>query len=287
MYFSRIIFSVCLALTTCSVAAIELTDSLHSLVLDAKQVLTLDNTADFAPTAVSDVETERLGPNSIAVYAPENAGFYSLVLSNNKTSKRLLVIVKKPFNANNKQLNNYQIGLYPAPYKGYTQYSAPNGFIEIFEKDLSRQLTPHVQVKNVICKQVSGFPKYLYINNDGLLMLEDLLTFVQNEGIKVGKFAFISGYRTPHYNRSIGNGKHSRHQYGDAFDLYIDEDGDGRMDDLNGDGKLTIADVDVLYKVFEKFQKQSRYNGGIGRYKPASHHGGFVHIDNRGFTARW
>lgn len=287
MYFSRIIFSVCLALTTCSVAAIELTDSLHSLVLDAKQVLTLDNTADFVPTAVSDVETERLGPNSIAVYAPENAGFYSLVLSNNKTSKRLLVIVKKPFNANNKQLNNYQIGLYPAPYKGYTQYSAPNGFIEIFKKDLTRQLTPHVQVKNVICKQVSGFPKYLYVNNDGLMMLEELLTFVQNEGIKVSKFAFISGYRTPHYNRSIGNGKHSRHQYGDAFDLYIDEDGDGRMDDLNGDGKLTIADVDVLYKVFEKFQKQSRYNGGIGRYKPASHHGGFVHIDNRGFTAKW
>ena len=287
MYFSRIIFSVYLALTTCSVAAIELTDSLHSLVLDAKQVLTLDNTADFAPTAVSDVETERLGPNSIAVYAPENAGFYSLVLSNNKTSKRLLVIVKKPFNANNKQLNNYQIGLYPAPYKGYPQYGAPNGFIEIFEKDLTRQLTPHVQVKNVICKQVSGFPKYLYVNNDGLMMLEELLTFVQNEGIKVSKFAFISGYRTPHYNRSIGNGKHSRHQYGDAFDLYIDEDGDGRMDDLNGDGKLTIADVDVLYKVFEKFQKQSRYNGGIGRYKPASHHGGFVHIDNRGFTARW
>ena len=287
MYFSRIIFSVCLALTTCSVAAIELTDSLHSLVLDAKQVLTLDNTADFVPTAVSDVETERLGPNSIAVYAPENAGFYSLVLSNNKTSKRLLVIVKKPFNANNKQLNNYQIGLYPAPYKGYTQYSAPNGFIEIFKKDLTRQLTPHVQVKNVICKQVSGFPKYLYINNDGLMMLEELLTFVQSEGIKVSKFAFISGYRTPHYNRSIGNGKHSRHQYGDAFDLYIDENGDGRMDDLNGDGKLTIADVDVLYKVFEKFQKQSRYNGGIGRYKPASHHGGFVHIDNRGFTARW
>ena len=287
MYFSRIIFSVCLALTTCSVAAIELTDSLHSLVLDAKQVLTLDNTADFAPTAVSDVETERLGPNSIAVYAPENAGFYSLVLSNNKTSKRLLVIVKKPFNANNKQLNNYQIGLYPAPYKGYPQYGAPNGFIEIFEKDLTRQLTPHVQVKNVICKQISGFPKYLYVNNDGLMMLEDLLSFVQNEGIKVSKFAFISGYRTPHYNRSIGNGKHSRHQYGDAFDLYIDEDGDGRMDDLNGDGKLTIADVDVLYKVFEKFQKQSRYNGGIGRYKPASHHGGFVHIDNRRFTARW
>lgn len=287
MYFSRIIFSVCLALTTCSVAAIELTDSLHSLVLDAKQVLTLDNTADFTATAVSDVETERLGPNSIAVYAPENAGFYSLVLSNKKTSKRLLVIVKKPFNANNKQLNNYQIGLYPAPYKGYPQYGAPNGFIEIFEKDLTRQLTPHVQVKNVICKQVSGFPKYLYVNNDGLMMLEDLLSFIQNEGIKVSKFAFISGYRTPHYNRSIGNGKHSRHQYGDAFDLYIDEDGDGRMDDLNGDGKLTIADVDVLYKVFEKFQKQSRYNGGIGRYKPASHHGGFVHIDNRGFTARW
>ncbi|MGJ8483012.1 hypothetical protein E5N72_09745 [Pseudoalteromonas sp. MEBiC 03607] len=287
MKLSRVIFYLFFVINAQRTLAIELSDTLHSLILDANQVLTLDNTADFTPTAVSDVETARLGPTSIAINAPNNAGFYNLVLSNGKVTKHLLIIVKKPFNSDNKQLNNYQIGLYPAPYKNYPQYTAPNGFIEIFEKDLSRQLTPHVQIKNVICKQVSDFPKYLYINNDGLMMLEELLTFVQNEGIKVSKFAFISGYRTPHYNRSIGNGKHSRHQYGDAFDLYIDENGDGRMDDLNGDGKLTIADVDVLYKVFEKFQKQSRYNGGIGRYKPASHHGGFVHIDNRGFTARW
>ncbi|TMP13492.1 hypothetical protein CWC02_20655 [Pseudoalteromonas sp. S2721] len=78
-------------------------------------MLTIDITAVFTPPEVSDVESERVGPTRIAVYAPENAGLYRLVLSNNKTRKRLLVIVNKPFNANNKQLNNYQIGLYPAP----------------------------------------------------------------------------------------------------------------------------------------------------------------------------
>ncbi|WP_462168920.1 D-Ala-D-Ala carboxypeptidase family metallohydrolase [Pseudoalteromonas lipolytica] len=287
MKFSLVVISTLFACITLPISALELNNSLHSIVMDANEVLTLDNTADFSATDVSDVKTERLGPTSLAVYAPEKAGFYSLVLANSHAERTLMVIVKKPFNAKNKVLNNYQIGTYPAPYKNNPQYNAPSGLIEITEQDLTRQLTPHVQVRNVICKQVSGFPKYLYVNNDGLMMLEDLLKFVQREGIKVTKFAFISGYRTPHYNRSIGNGRHSRHQYGDAFDLYIDENGDGRMDDLNGDGKLTIADVDVLYKLFEKFQKQSRYTGGIGRYKPASHHGGFVHIDNRGFTARW
>ncbi|EWH06878.1 hypothetical protein AT00_03915 [Pseudoalteromonas lipolytica SCSIO 04301] len=287
MKFSLVVISTLFACITLPISALELNNSLHSIVMDANEVLTLDNTADFSATDVSDVKTERLGPASLAVYAPEKAGFYSLVLTNSHAERTLMVIVKKPFNAKNKVLNNYQIGTYPAPYKNNPQYSAPSGLIEITEQDLTRQLTPHVQVRNVICKQVSGFPKYLYVNNDGLMMLEDLLKFVQREGIKVTKFAFISGYRTPHYNRSIGNGRHSRHQYGDAFDLYIDENGDGRMDDLNGDGKLTIADVDVLYKLFEKFQKQSRYTGGIGRYKPAAHHGGFVHIDNRGFPARW
>ena len=47
----------------------------------------------------------------------------------------------------------------------------------------------------------------------------------------------MSGYRTPFYNRSIGNQtRFSRHVYGDAADIYADDDGDGKMDDLDGDG---------------------------------------------------
>ena len=47
-------------------------------------------------------------------------------------------------------------------------------------------------------------------------------------GIDASTFRILSGYRTPFYNRSIGNETHySRHVYGDAADIYVDEDGDG------------------------------------------------------------
>ena len=123
-----------------------------------------------------------------------------------------------------------------------------------------------------------------------LVLLEGLLQSVRNAGYPVDTFGVISGYRTPHYNKMIGNVPNSRHVYGDAMDLYVDQDGDGNMDDLNGDGERNRKDVDLLYEIVQEF-KQNSANlllvGGVGRYYRASHHGGFVHVDARGFRARW
>jgi uncharacterized protein YcbK (DUF882 family) len=113
---------------------------------------------------------------------------------------------------------------------------------------------------------------------------------VQAAGYPVETFGVISGYRTPYYNKQIGNVPNSRHIYGDAMDFFIDLDGDGRMDDLNGDGDNNRADVDILFEIVKEFKRRpenSELAGGVGRYYQVSHHGGFIHVDTRGYKARW
>ncbi len=122
------------------------------------------------------------------------------------------------------------------------------------------------------------------------MLLEGLVGAVQDAGYPITTLGVISGYRTPWYNRSIGNVSNSRHVYGDAFDFFVDLDGDGRMDDLNGTGRHDRADVDLLAGIVDEFMRRpgnAPLLGGMGRYYKTSRHGGFVHADTRGFPARW
>ena len=102
----------------------------------------------------------------------------------------------------------------------------------------------------------------------------------------------VSAFRTPSYNESggdpSGRAALSRHMYGDAMDIAVDNDGDGRMDDLNGDGQVTVADARVIGEAAERVEKaHPELVGGIGIYAPTGAHSGFVHIDTRGYRARW
>jgi hypothetical protein len=223
------------------------------------------------------------------VKAPQTPGFYQIATTHeNLGDGTLQLIVKTPIDTSRvKQFNGYQLNLYPKPYKAYAQYNQPQGLIEINPALENHYLSNIVQIKDVMCKQRSGYPKYLLIDTQGLKMLDDLYQYLIARGLNFSRFSFISGYRTPYYNLMIGNGKHSRHLYGDAFDLYIDENGDHRMDDLNQDGQQNKQDVDYLYQLFLSFLKDNNRRGGVGKYLPNSRHGGFVHIDNRGFNARW
>ena len=100
----------------------------------------------------------------------------------------------------------------------------------------------------------------------------------------------MSGYRTPSYNAAIGNGRYSRHVYGGAADIYIDVDGDGIMDDLNADGVLDRRDAGALYDLVDRLLQDPAHthlHGGLGEYGSNSAHGPFVHVDERGWNARW
>jgi uncharacterized protein YcbK (DUF882 family) len=121
--------------------------------------------------------------------------------------------------------------------------------------------------------------------------LELLLEKTNEAGYRCDSFVVMSGYRTPFYNHLIGNVKYSRHQWGGAADIFIDEDPvDGMMDDLNGDGKSDVRDAHVLYEIVDRMYGKPWYEpyiGGLGAYRTTPNHGPFVHVDARGFRARW
>jgi uncharacterized protein YcbK (DUF882 family) len=102
----------------------------------------------------------------------------------------------------------------------------------------------------------------------------------------------MSGFRTPDYNeQGVGAGGRSpisRHQYGDAADVYPDDSRNGRIADLNGDGRSDLADARVLAAAAEAVEsRHPELVGGIGIYPGTPAHGPFVHIDARGKRARW
>ncbi|MEH6584176.1 MAG: D-Ala-D-Ala carboxypeptidase family metallohydrolase [Halioglobus sp.] len=188
-------------------------------------------------------------------------------------------------------LNGYRIGPEPPGHDKYPLlYPVPHEFIEVTAETQGLPVSPHFTLGQFLCKQESGFPKYIVLQPSLLILLEGLLGAVNSAGYPVETFGVISGYRTPYYNRKIGNVANSRHVYGDAMDFYIDGDGDGRMDDLNGDGLHNPEDIDILHRIVEVFKRQPENAGligGVGRYDQAAHHGGFIHVDTRGYKARW
>jgi hypothetical protein len=76
--------------------------------------------------------------------------------------------------------------------------------------------------------------------------------------------------------------------YGDAADIFVDADGDGRMDDLDGDGRVTVADSRFLLALAEQVERaHPDLAGGLSAYPANGQHGPFLHVDSRGHRARW
>ena len=206
----------------------------------------------------------------------------------------LRVFVLHPYDGED-QVEGYRIGEYERlPLYDNPMYEMPNGMLRVTEGMEDVWISPHFQLRQFLCKQeVDGRdgPKFMLVSTRLLLKLELLLERVNERGVKALTFAVLSGYRTPHYNVSIGNRtKYSRHAYGDAADIYVDEDGNGRMDDLNGDGRSNYSDAVWLSRIIEENLDSSWYApfvGGLGIYGPKPHRGAFIHVDTRGFKARW
>ena len=109
-------------------------------------------------------------------------------------------------------------------------------------------------------------------------------------GYHVDTLHVMSGYRTPYYNHAIGDVLYSMHQWGSAADIYIDKQDKGAMDDLNRDGRIDVEDSRLLYDAIEAMLAQPEFaslQGGMGFYRGTTAHPPFVHVDVRGFKARW
>lgn len=189
-------------------------------------------------------------------------------------------------------LNGYRIGDYfwAKPWDRPI-YRPPPGLIEVTAENETTHVSPHFTMSQFLCKQEGNYPKYVVLRPRFLRKLERILDAVNAAGYRCDTFGILSGYRTPWYNRAIGNVKYSRHVWGGAADIYIDEDPrDGMMDDLNGDGRIDIHDAALLYDVIDLLHEKpwwAPFVGGLGTYKKTSNHGPFVHVDTRGYWSRW
>jgi uncharacterized protein YcbK (DUF882 family) len=210
--------------------------------------------------------------------------------------QNLSVIVMKPFSAKvNGRIGTYRMGNWPyettAPSN--PNYAPPKGFIEVTRQSFGTNVSDHFTLGEFLTKdQRDVWPKYLVLDRRLLDKLELTIAELNGMGFPVADLTVMSGFRTPQYNeKGVGAGGRSavsRHQYGDAADVYPDGNGDGRLDDLNRDGRVDLKDARILASAAEAVEKKNPdLVGGIGIYPANSAHGPFVHIDTRGTRARW
>jgi hypothetical protein len=193
------------------------------------------------------------------------------------------------------RIGSYRIGYWPSEQGPAlaAPYGNPEGFIEVTRENMDTPVSEHFRLRDFLTHdQQATWPKYLVLREDLVDKLELVIGQLQAQGLAVRHMSVMSGFRTPQYNatggETGGRASLSRHMYGDAADVFVDNDGDGRMDDLNGDGRVDYRDAQVILDAAEKVERaHPDVTGGVGVYKATSSHGPFAHVDVRGHRARW
>ncbi|HEX2204128.1 MAG TPA: hypothetical protein VHG91_12545 [Longimicrobium sp.] len=193
------------------------------------------------------------------------------------------------------RIGEFKIGDWPYERGGAPKdiYRPPKGLIQVTPENQDLWLSEHIQLKDFITKgQDRVWPKYVAVNPRVLDKIELVIQELERSGHPVENVFAVSGFRTPWYNAhggsTAGRGQLSRHMYGDAMDIAIDNDGNGVMDDLNGDGRINLSDARVIGQAVDRVEaKYPHLVGGMHYYPPTGGHQGMVHIDTRGYRARW
>jgi uncharacterized protein YcbK (DUF882 family) len=244
--------------------------------------------------ADSSVAEDSRPLNGNAVITPMRPGLYQLALTANDPrvpagmeSRRVYsdvtVAVLVPFREKfGGMINGYRIGNYPFERLGGER---PLGFVEVDERSAHLKISRHLQLADFITRdEQTQWPKYVAVSP----RLLDKLELVVNEVARMSlrgiddpmrvSVDVHSGFRTPLHNSGVeGAALNSRHQYGDAADVAIDADGDGRFTSF--DGRLVGMAVEMVEK------RNPELVGGMGLYlnTPSP----YVHVDARGRRARW
>ena len=202
----------------------------------------------------------------------------------------------------NGKIGLYYVGNWPGESGGRVstpskapadRYLPPSGYIEVTQANADTRVSEHFRLRDFLTHdQPNVWPKYLVLQIRNVDKLELVLSDLAQQGIDVSGVTVMSGFRSPQYNAgggvTTGRAELSRHMYGDAADIFIDSNHDGVMDDLNHDGKINIADSRVIQAAVDRVEAaHPELVGGAGVYPAESGHGPFIHIDSRGYRARW
>src|SRR6202165_568014 len=191
-------------------------------------------------------------------------------------------------------LNGYRLGYWPQE-KGRLRseaYRNPDGFIEVTPENEDTRVSEHFRLRDFVSHgQTEVGPRSVVPREPLLDKLELVIEDLNDHGVNAEGMRIRSGFRTPAHNQAVrgeGSARDSRHQFGDAADVFIDQVGNGKESDLNGDGKVNFADVKMILDAVERVE--ARYPelvGGTGLYAYSGRSGPFAHIDVRGVRARW
>jgi hypothetical protein len=222
------------------------------------------------------------------VVAPPQPGFYRLSLvrgDERRVVDELTLAVLVPFSRKlGGTLNGYRIGTYLAERLGTRKTAPPAGFVEVASADADMPLTKHFKLSDFISHDNQDtWPRYAAISPKLLDKLELVMAHLarqRGDSSRVGLSVSVhSGFRTPSWNLINRFAGDSRHQYGDAADVAID---------ANADGRFTLADSRLVALAVEAVERDyPELVGGLGLYSGPKHKTPYVHIDARGTRARW
>lgn len=229
-----------------------------------------------------------------AFVAPEKPGFYRLAIVHGAERQIIgepALAVMVPFaRKTGATLNGYRIGHYLA--ERFARHDHPAGFLEVRPADVGLKVSTHLRLGDFLThdNQSDVWPKYVALNPRLLDKLELVLAkigarahFSTTSGDDAAQdvaFDVHSGFRTPAHNRGVWRAaRDSRHQYGDAADVAIDADGDGRV---------TLNDEILVARAVDQVEDEHPdLVGGLGLYTSHHYRTPYVHIDARGTRSRW
>lgn len=200
------------------------------------------------------------------------------------------------------EVEGFALGMYPDSSKSRIKkirensryYTPPRFFGMITEKNVDSFISPNFRISDMLIpteKTNIRHTQFFPSNYQMIMHMENILALFQRRSLPAKNIRILSAFRTPEYNQKIGSSKFSQHIYGNAFDFFFDGNNDGTMDDLDGDGSVTLKDARLVIDTIEEGQKKGILNpGGIGFYyfqKGSNPHRLTFHIDMRGYHAFW
>jgi hypothetical protein len=233
--------------------------------------------------------TEERPVNGASFIAPAQPGFYHLAIV--RGAERHIIgeptlAVMVPFRDKvGAVLNGYHIGTYLAERFGHHDH--PDGFLQVNASDLNLKVSTHLRLGDFITHdQANVWPKYVALSPRLLDKLELVLAKIGSGAALTNApesdvaFDVHSGFRTPAHNGGVWRAaRDSRHQYGDAADVAIDADGDGRV---------TLRDELLVARAVDQVEDEHPdLVGGMGLYTSRHYRTPYVHIDARGKRSRW
>jgi hypothetical protein len=219
-----------------------------------------------------------------AIYAPNDPGFYRLVLTANGerlTLPEVVLGVMKPMaEKQGSSINGYRLGFWRGERR--RDRELPAGLLEVYASDVDLPVSEHLTIGDFLTHDdQTSWPRYVALDPRLLDKLELVFgEIAARRGFKADQFVDVSvrsGFRTPLHNRRVPRAaSDSRHQFGDAADIAVDADGDGR---------LSSRDVALIIRAVEAVErKHPDLLGGLGVYADGAL---YVHVDARGRRVRW